>query len=257
MPSTNTNLPTFVLIPGAWMGGWVWEPVAAQLRKAGHTVHAPTLAGLTDRDRTDRDRTNRDRTGDVGLETHVEEILALLDQEDITGAVLVGHSYSGLVAGQVADRRAERVAYTVFVQAFLPRNGRSLIDDWSHDPAARQREIADITARGGLWEAPIAGLQAEPDLSPEQRTWLASRLIDHPGRTVTDAARMTRSVEALSATYIASLPDDAAPLPPHVAALSAEPSWTVERIRAGHWPMVSVPAALTATLRAAAGRGLR
>lgn len=181
----------------------------------------------------------------------------MLDSSDVTGAVLVGHSYSGVVAGQVADRRSDRVSHTIFVQAFLPRDGRSLIDDWSDDPAARDQEITDISARGGIWPAPIESLQAETDLSPGQREWLADRFIDHPGRTVTDHTQMAHPVETLSATYIASLVDDAQPLPAHVAALHAEPTWTVERIRAGHWPMVSSPATLAAMLEAAAARSPR
>ena len=174
---TSTTTRTFVLIPGAWMGGWVWDDLAAQLRERGHTVYAPTLVGLDEGAR---------ETGDVRLTTHVEQVVALLNEEDVSDAILVGHSYSGLVAGEVADRRLERVSHTVFVQAFLPRDGRSLIDDWSNDPAARAQEIASIAAHGGTWEAPIAGLAAEADLSPAQRKWLAARFVDHPGRTITD-----------------------------------------------------------------------
>jgi PPOX class probable F420-dependent enzyme len=235
---------TFVLLPGAWMGSWVWAEVADHLREHGHIVHTPTLTGLAAGDR---------REG-VRLASHVEQIIKLLDDEDLTGVVLVGHSYSGLVAGQVADRRPGRVAHTVFVQAFLPRDGRSLIDDWSEDPAARNQEIADIAVHEGMWQAPVTGVADEPDLSRTQCEWLASRLVDHPGSTVTDPAQMKAPVEKLSATYVASVPDDTAPLPGHIAVLEAEPTWTVERLRAGHWPMVSVPAALAGRLEAAAAR---
>jgi pimeloyl-ACP methyl ester carboxylesterase len=220
---------TFVLIPGAWMGSWVWDEVAAELRTHGHTVHAPTLAGLQ--------AGSHRASNSVRLATHVDQILSLLDSEDLSGVVLVGHSYSGLIAGQVADRQPARVSHTVFVQAFLPRDGRSPIDDWSDDRVAREQEIADLDAHGGTWPAPITGLDAEADLSPAQRAWLAGRFVDHPGHTVTDPALMAHRVETLSATYIASLPDDTQPLPPHVVALQSEPSWTVERIRAdtGRW----------------------
>ena len=239
---------TFVLIPGAWMGAWVWDEVADHLRNRGHILHTPTLAGLEE---------GTHDSSNVRLATHVDQVVRLLDEEDLTAAVLVGHSYSGLVAGQVADRRPQRVSHTVFVHAFLPREGRSLIDDWSDDPAARAEEVANIAARGGTWEAPISGLAAEPDLTPDQRGWLAARFVDHPGNTVTDPARMARPVETLPATYIASLPDDNEPLPAHVAALAAEPTWTVERIRAGHWPMVSFPTELAGMLETAAARSPR
>jgi pimeloyl-ACP methyl ester carboxylesterase len=234
---------TFVLIPGAWMGSWVWEPVAVRLRSYGHTVHTPTLTGLG---------ANDDHTA-ADLRTHVDQVVALLDDEQMADAILVGHSYSGLVAGQVADRRPARIAHTVFVHAFLPRSGRSLIDDWSTDTDARQQETHDIAAAGGVWLPPVAGLAAEPDLTPVQQQWLTQRLVNHPGRTVTDPVVMSRSIEGFSATYIASIADDE-DLPSHVTALCDQPTWTVQRIRGGHWPMVSDPAGLTELLDAAADR---
>lgn len=236
----TTSPRSFVLLPGAWMGGWVWESVAEQLRDDGHTVHTPTLAALGAHDDHTRAR----------LKTHVDQVVALLDYAQMADVILVGHSYSGIVAGQVADRRPDRVAHTVFVQAFLPRNGRSLIDDWSADPDARQQEMDDIAAAGGVWLPPLAGLAAEPDLSPEQQQWLAQRLVNHPGRTVTDPAVMATPIEGFSATYIASIADGDLPL--HVAALRNQPTWNVRRIRGGHWPMVSDPARLTALLEATA-----
>jgi pimeloyl-ACP methyl ester carboxylesterase len=236
----TTHPRSFVLIPGAWMGSWVWEPVAERLRDHGHTVRTPTLAGLGARDDHTRAR----------LQTHVDQVVSLLDDAQMADVIVVGHSYSGIVAGQVADRRPDRVAHTVFVQAFLPRNGRSLIDDWSDDPDARQQEKDDIGAAGGAWLPPLAGLAAEPNLSPEQQQWLAQRLVNHPGRTITDPAVMTRAIEGSPATYIASITNDDEDLPPHVAALRNQPTWTIHRIRGGHWPMVSDPASLTALLNA-------
>lgn len=224
------------------MGGWVWQPVADRLRRAGSDVHTPTLSGL---------RAGDDHTK-ARLEDHVNEVVDLLDRADLKDVTLVGHSYSGLVVGQVTDRLRERIRHTVFVQAFLPRHGRSLIDDWSADPAARAAEIEDIDAHGGVWPAPIEGLRWEPDLSPSQRQWLADRFVDHPGRTVTDPAIMGRPVETIPATFIVSTPDDAEPLPDSIAGLDAEPTWTVLRMRAGHWPMVSFPDQLAELLLAAA-----
>ena len=107
----------FVLIPGAWMGAWVWEPVTRGLRELGHNVCPVTLSGL---DEEDAD------VLDIGLETHVDDVLSILEEGDLRNAVVVGHLYAGIVAGQVADRAPDRVAHTVFVEAFLPHDGTAV-----------------------------------------------------------------------------------------------------------------------------------
>lgn len=88
----------FVLIPEAWMDAWVWEPVTDGLRALGHRAHPITLSGLTG----DAD------VWDVELETHVGDVLSVLEESDMREAIVVGHSYSGIVAGQVADRACPR-----------------------------------------------------------------------------------------------------------------------------------------------------
>lgn len=128
-----------VLIPGAWSTAESWAPVTRQLRALGHRVYPVTLSGL-------------DRQVDassVGLATHVEDVLSVLEREDLRDVVLVGHSYSGIVAGQVADRAPDRVAHTVFVEAFLPHDGRSMLDAFG-DEAARAGELRQIEESGGV-----------------------------------------------------------------------------------------------------------
>jgi pimeloyl-ACP methyl ester carboxylesterase len=93
----------FVLIPGAWMGAWVREPVTDGLRALGHHAHPVTLSGLTG----DAD------VSDIGLETHLGDVLSVLEEGDLREAIVVGHSYSSIVAGQVADRARPRGAHRV------------------------------------------------------------------------------------------------------------------------------------------------
>ncbi len=212
------------------MGGWVWQRVADLLNDHGHQVLTPTLVGLD----------GAADHGQVRLSDHVDQVLDLLDAEDLRDVIFVGHSYSGLVIGQAADRRPERVAHSVFVHAFLPQHARSLIDDWGDDDTARAEERAAIAARGS-WEAPAAGLLHEPDLTAAQRHWLAANFVDHPQHTVTDPAIMRHPVQQLEATFIACLPSDNAAPPPAIAALGRNPTWTISTITAGHWPMVSNP----------------
>ena len=224
----------FVLIPGAWMGAWAWEPVIAGLRALGHRVHPVTLSGL---DKGDAD------VSEVGLETHVGDVLRVLEEKDLRDVIVVGHSYSGIVAGQVADRAPDRVAHTVFVDAFLPHDGRSMLDAFPEQ--GREEELAQIAENGGRWPAPdLAGAADGHGLTGEQARWLVHRLVGHPGRTVSEPAVLERPLGEMRATFIAcsfEISDD-------VQAMCGEPSWIFRRLRTGHWPMVSAPEELVALL---------
>lgn len=235
---------SFVLIPGPWMGAWVWEPVTCGLRALGYSVQAVTLSGLDD--------AHADVTG-IGLETHVEQVLGVLEKEKLSNMVLVAHSYSGIVAGQVADR-APGVAHTVFVEGFLPHHGKSML----HAFPERQRadELRLIEANGGRWPAPDAEVVADGQgLSMRQARWLARRFVGHPGRTIAEPAVLTRPLTSLSATYVVCAKEHfGGRLSADVSALQAEPTWTFETLDTGHWPMVSAPDRLVSLLDAVAAR---
>ena len=217
---------TFVLIPGAWMGAWVWEPVTRGLRALSYEVYPLTLSGMTGA----ADATK------VGLETHVQDVLSFLETNDLWDAILVGHSYSGLVVGQVADRVPERIKHTVYVDAFLPHDGKSLLD--SFPEPQRQDELRQIAEHKGCWPAPdLAGAADGHGLNLEQAQWLVARLVDQPGRTVSEPAVLRRPLAKQRATYIQCSFEVSSDL----AALQQEPSWTFHTLRTGHWPMISDP----------------
>jgi pimeloyl-ACP methyl ester carboxylesterase len=208
-----------VLIPGAWMGEWIWEPIINPLDSLGHRVHTITLSGLQD---------EQEDISSVGLTTHVDQILSLLDTEGLEKAILVGHSYSGLVAGQAADRAPEQIVHTAFIEAFLPQDGKSLLDVSGLDP---EYEQSLIDQNEGRWPPPnLEGLSHEPDLSDEQILWLHERLIGHPGRTITERVVMGRPLSELSATYIGRRLPQWLPY-----------KWVYRKLEDGHWPMLSVP----------------
>lgn len=224
-------MATFVLVPGAWLGAWVWAEVAADLRSRGHEAVAVTLTGL-------------DGTpGDIGLETHVNDVLKVVEQHP--GCVLVGHSYAGVVVGPAADRAGSLVRHTIYVDANLPYDGEALTTPWS----ARGREfVADqIAGNGGRWAAPEAGDLVEHDLSAEQIAEMLPRLADHPGRTIFEPVRLSQPV---SGTYIACLKPNG--LSAEAAGLRGRPQWRVETLDTGHWPMVSRPGELASLLAASA-----
>lgn len=108
-------MTSFVLVHGAWCGGWIWKHVASALRARGHDVLTPTLTGLGERAHL--------ASPEVGLGTHVEDVVRVLEYDDLTDVVLVGHSYGGMVVTGVGDRVPERLAQLVYLDAFVPREG--------------------------------------------------------------------------------------------------------------------------------------
>ena len=135
---------TFVLVHGAWHGGWCWTRVARKLRAAGHEVHTPTLTGLGERAHL--------LTRDVDLDTHIADILGLFEAEEIEDAVLCGHSYAGMVITDVADRIADRLRAIVYLDAFVPDHGQSLFDLYGEDRTADARALA--ASDGDGWRMP-------------------------------------------------------------------------------------------------------
>ena len=109
-----------VLVPGACLGGWAWQEVAARLRALGHDVYPVTLTGLGERVHL--------ATREVDLETHIDDVVNLLDYEDLSDAVLVGHSYAGVVVTAVADRRPERLRAVVYLDTGPLPGGRAIAD---------------------------------------------------------------------------------------------------------------------------------
>ena len=107
---------TFVLVHGAWHGGWCWIKVARLLRDATHTVYTPTLTGLGERAHL--------ATPDVDLETHIQDVVAVIESEELRNVVLVGHSYGGMVISGVAARVPNRIGRLVYLDAFIAETGR-------------------------------------------------------------------------------------------------------------------------------------
>ncbi|MSR15867.1 MAG: alpha/beta hydrolase [Gammaproteobacteria bacterium] len=112
--------PTVVFVHGGFHGGWCWRRVAAPLRALGWQVYAPTLTGLADRAHL--------LTPQVGLETHVQDIVGLIEAEELTDIVLCGHSAAGAVITVVADRIPARISSLLYLDASLPSAGQSMLD---------------------------------------------------------------------------------------------------------------------------------
>ncbi|MBX9392201.1 alpha/beta hydrolase [Streptomyces sp. TRM72054] len=227
----------FVLVAGAWLGAWVWDEVAAELRGAGHGVHPLTLSGLAEK-----------RGVPAGQQTHVQDIVDEVERRDLRDVVLVGHSYSGVPVGQAAERIGDRLARVVFVDAIVPVDGETFLSGWPSDPVR-----AAIEKHGGFWPPLTADDCAGQDLTDDQIARLLRDSTPHPGATLTEPAVLTRSLAELPATYIKCLLDGEEPLDAVRELLGSE-HWELVRMDTGHWPMFSRPRELAEILHRSVAR---
>src|SRR5439155_26856450 len=114
------GMVTYVLVHGGWHGGWCWQMVIPFLEEASHEVYAPTLTGLAER--------ASELSPDIGLETHIQDVVGLLQEKNLHGVILVGHSYGGMVITGVVDAVPERIAHLVYLDTFVPRDGEAMVD---------------------------------------------------------------------------------------------------------------------------------
>ena len=112
-------MANFVLVHGAWHGGWCYRETAAALRAAGHTVFTPTHTGVGERFHQSAEN--------ITLETHIRDVCGCIEWEELSDVILVGHSYGGMVITGVADRMSDRIRSLVYLDAFVPEHGDSLI----------------------------------------------------------------------------------------------------------------------------------
>ena len=131
----------YVLIHGAWHGSWCWARVRRLLAAGAHRVFTPTLTGVGERSHL--------LSRDVGLDTHVADVANLMIWENLRDVVLVGHSYGGVVARHVADRMPDRIRSLVYLDAFVPENGKALFD-YLPDSGESMRQLA-------VWPTAMAG----------------------------------------------------------------------------------------------------
>ena len=124
-------MATFVLVQGAWIGGWYWKRVRERLQAAGHDVFTPTLTGLADRSHL--------LSRDINLDTHILDIVNLIQWEERSDIVLCGHSYGGCVVTGVADQLPDRIRALVYLDAFVLEDGENLAQ---HVPADQYQPIA-------------------------------------------------------------------------------------------------------------------
>ncbi|MFL5760925.1 MAG: alpha/beta fold hydrolase [Thermomicrobiales bacterium] len=231
-------MATFVLVHGAVVGGWCWRWVAPYLRAAGHDVRTPTLTGLGERVHL--------ASPQVDLDTHIADVVNVLRYEDLTGVVLVGWSYGGMIVAGAADRDPTRIAHLVYLDGDVPRDG-----DTSAPPSQHAARVELAEAHGDGWRIPPEATRIETlllgELSEDQRRWIAARFTPHPLATWTQPIRLTGAAAATPTTYIRCTtgydPSDE-DTQRQDARIRSEPSWRYRELTASHAVPFAAPRAV-------------
>ncbi|WP_158502237.1 alpha/beta fold hydrolase [Vitiosangium sp. GDMCC 1.1324] len=185
-------MATFVLVHGAFYGGWCWKRVRRLLCEAGHEVATPTLTGAGERHHL--------LTREVGLATHIQDILNVLEYEDLREVVLVGHSYGGMVITGVADRVPERLRHLVYLDAHLPDSGQAASGAFSEGTSDVLQSLSQ--AQGDAWLLPPLPLHAMGVTRPQDVAWAQPHRVPHPLRTLNEPLYLTRGPCPLPSTYV-------------------------------------------------------
>ncbi len=179
-------MSTFVVAHGAWSAGWAWKKMHPLMRARGHVLITPTCTGVGERGHLARP--------DIDLDTHIADILGVLDCEELTHVNLIGHSYGGMVATGVADRARSRITQLIYLDAFVPEDGDSVLDLL---PAAvlAQRKVGDDG-----WRVPPGPMP--PDTPAEDVAWCLPRRLPQPAKTMTQKLTLQGGALTLPRHYI-------------------------------------------------------
>jgi pimeloyl-ACP methyl ester carboxylesterase len=234
-----TSKIPFVLVHGAWHGGWCWSRIRPLLEQQGHRVFTPTLTGLGERAHL--------REPVPKLETHILDILGLLESEELNDVVLVGHSWGGMVTTAVADRAKQRIRHLVYLDAAVPSDGA---DFASHIPgidsasAERRRAAFRQLSPDSIW-VPAMGPEVVGVTATDDADWVRRRVTPHPLGTWLEPVRFTNGGHAgIGKTYVLATKPLTSVMgyPAHGEVAKGGGEWTYREIGTGHSMMVTEPA---------------
>src|SRR5687767_4523138 len=225
-------MATFVLVHGAWHGGWCWRSLRPFLK--GHDVFAPSLTGLGERKHLAR--------ASIDLDTHIEDVVSLLEMEDLRDVILVGHSYGGMVITGAADRAHARIKRLVYLDAFVPENGKCTLDYVVPERAARMREEGERT--GTVTPPPLSlwGLT-----KPEHIDFVKPREAPHPYRTMAQPIRLGGF--KLPRTFVYCSSPATGSFDQFAAKYRNDPAWQFFELETGHDAMILMPERVAAILQ--------
>jgi pimeloyl-ACP methyl ester carboxylesterase len=233
-------MTTFVLVHGAWHGGWCYARTAKLLRAQGHDVFTPTMTGVGD-------RAHMSGSG-VNLSLHILDICNTLKYENLTDVVLCGHSYGGMVISGVAEAMPERIRSLVYLDAFVPENGKAL---WDYvDDNFKGFFLQTSGESGGLMApVPAAGF----NVNGKDQAWVDSMCVPMSIACFLEQAKLTgRGAAVKKRSYILAAGWSPTPFTQFHDALKSNPAWTTYVSKAGHDVMVDDPEGLAGMLVASA-----
>ncbi|MEO8694523.1 MAG: alpha/beta fold hydrolase [Acidimicrobiales bacterium] len=242
-------MSAFVIVHGGWGGGWEWSPVARLLRAAGHDVFTPTLTGMGERAHLDHAR-------HVGLSTHIDDIVAVLQFENLRDVVLCGASYGGMPVTGAADRAADRIRLVIYVDALVPRAGQSAVDLLPKSFGAMVG--AGIAEHGPQWRVPMPPQLFDalipPGSVPDRvRADYRARVRDQPAATFIEPVRLSGAVDHLPRAFVrcttANFGDEFGDDPIEACAARARAEgWSYRELAVPHDPQVFDPVGIAALI---------
>jgi pimeloyl-ACP methyl ester carboxylesterase len=225
-------MATFVLVHGSWAGSVVWKELAPRLRKAGYEVYAPSLTGIGARKHL--------LSREIDLNTHIQDVIGVIDDADLSDIVLVGNSYGGMVISGVADRIPEKVASLVYLDAFVPENGQSnlsLLPPGVH--------LATVPGEDWLVAPPtstVFGLK-----HPEVIALLQRKCSPHPLATLTQPLQLTGGIGRVGQRMYV-LGTEPARFTRFYDKVKNDPGWTVHTLPCTTFMQLEMPDEVTAIL---------
>jgi pimeloyl-ACP methyl ester carboxylesterase len=235
-------MATFVLVQGAWIGGWYWKRVRRLLQNDGHDAFTPTLTGLADRSHLLR--------RDINLDTHILDVVNLIQWEELSDIVLCGHSYGGCVVTGVADRLPDRIRSLVYLDAFVLADGENLAQ---HVPGDQYQQLMDgMWSTGDGWKVPPIPPEAF-NVNPADADWLRSQYTMHPVSCFEQRIKLSGGIDQVrNVTYVlAEGFVQGSPFPPFYERAKSR-GWRTLTMTRGHIPMLDQPEELTRILLQAA-----
>jgi pimeloyl-ACP methyl ester carboxylesterase len=226
----------FVLVHGAWQGSWCWARVRRLLAQQGHGVFTPTLTGLAERSHL--------LTREVELETHIADVANLVAWENLRDIVLVGHSYGGVIVRHVADRMRDRIRSLVYLDAFVPENGKSVLE-YLPDAGKDLRHLAALHGEG--WKVPPIPAAAF-GVNAADASWVDRQSTMHPLSTIEVSARIAGACDSVpNIGYILARGFQDSPFG-QFDAVAERRGWWREQFACGHDVMLDMPSELSALL---------